>query len=289
VVLVHGLAANQAFWNFDLVTALARQFRVTTFDLRGHGYSSTPPTGYRPADLAEDLHGLMDHLGITRAHLAGHSYGGVVALQFALGQPQRVISLTVADSRIRAVQPRQPLQEQADWPALKELLGRYGIVIDPNEPELGIFMLEALASPHWDDARLRFAQRNPFVPFGSGAGKRSARRWLRLLESTSARQDFRAGADLRPGQLRRFDRPLLAVYGETSPNRPTGHYLGAGLPKGKLVIVPGVGHFHPVTRPEFFRDTLLGFLVNSYGRADQPRRAEGRKPPGNAAQKRVYS
>jgi pimeloyl-ACP methyl ester carboxylesterase len=278
VVLVHGLGANQAFWGLDLVSALAADFRVSTFDLSGHGYSSIPSSGYRPTDMAQDVKVLLDFLGIREAHLVGHSYGGVVALQFAVTCPHRVTSLTVADSRVRALQPIQPLREDPQWPVLQSVLARHGIAIDPEEPELGICMLEALASAAWDKAREHHAQRCGFVPFGGGT--RSARRWLHLLQATSARHDFRLGANFTESQLTRFPWPLLAVYGERSPNRPTGHALTAASGSQRLVLVPGAGHFHPVTRPEVFRHALIGFLRETAALSPcTSRMARSRRPP----------
>src|SRR5579871_5555966 len=116
VVLLHGLAGNQAFWNLEVLAALAAEFRVTTFDQRGHGYSAMPPAHYGPAALAADLQGLLDHLAVARVHLVGHSYGGVVALRFALDYPGRVRSLVLADSRLRSLQPANALTAAPDWP-----------------------------------------------------------------------------------------------------------------------------------------------------------------------------
>ncbi len=257
LVLVHGLGANQAFWDLETLGAFTRHFRVTTFDLRGHGYSELAPSGYRPCNLARDLAGLLDHLGVRRTHLVGHSFGGLVALQFALQAPERAASLTVADSRLRGLQPRQPLTEEPDWPRLRRVLGQHGIPVADDEPELGVLLLEALAHPDWDRARQRFAERHRFVPFG--AGPRSARRWLRLLGSTTAKQDFREGSDFPEAALGRLGCPALAFYGETSPNRPTGEALAAVLPRCRLAISAGVGHFHPVTRPSSFRRVILEF------------------------------
>ena len=55
------MAANHAFWNLNLLLPLAREYRVTTYDLRGHGYSEMPPRGYTSADFAEDLVGLPNY------------------------------------------------------------------------------------------------------------------------------------------------------------------------------------------------------------------------------------
>src|SRR5262245_39122655 len=96
LVLVHGLMGNLAFWYPTAVAKLASDYRVTTLDLRGHGYSGMPSANYTTLDLAGDLKALFDHLRIECAHLVGHSYGGAVALHFAVLQPQRVTSLTLA-------------------------------------------------------------------------------------------------------------------------------------------------------------------------------------------------
>src|SRR5438046_4762158 len=103
LVMVHGLAANMAFWYFKYACELARDFRVTVFDLRGHGRSQITPSGYTPDNLAVDLACLLDQLGIGSAHLLAHSFGGVVALRFALQRPERVRSLVLADTHVAAV------------------------------------------------------------------------------------------------------------------------------------------------------------------------------------------
>ena len=105
VVLVHGLAANTAFWFPQLLPALVRDYLVTAYDLRGHGRSDMPASGYGTADMASDLHALLRHAGADRVHLIGHSFGGAVALHYAVLHPDRVASLTVADTRLGAFQP----------------------------------------------------------------------------------------------------------------------------------------------------------------------------------------
>src|SRR5437763_12768203 len=85
VVLIHGVAGNMAVWYLcGLVRALSQHFRVTAYDLRGHGYSESTPEGYTSRDMADDLLGLLRELGIERAYLLGHSFGAAIALQAAL-------------------------------------------------------------------------------------------------------------------------------------------------------------------------------------------------------------
>lgn len=258
LVLLHGLAANQAFWNLALVSALAVDYRVTTYDLRGHGYSDTPPDGYTPTHQADDLRGLLDHLGIERAHLAGHSFGGLVALSFTLAEPRRVASLTIADSRIRSLQPRQAVTERVDWPQVKAKLAEHGIEVDESDPYIGLSLFEAAASLQSNAPNLLAEE--GYVPFGTGT--RSAKRWLRLVQTTTLLRDYRAGADFPVEQLAQVHVPTLAVYGTESPTRETGRNLEGALPDCHTVWVHGARHFHPATRPDFFRETLQRFIVS---------------------------
>lgn len=260
VVLVHGLAASRAFWSPAFVSGLAGSFRVTSFDLRGHGYSDMPPSGYTVSRLAEDLGGLLDHLGIDTAHLVGHSFGGAVALRFAVDRPGRVASIVVADARVRALQPRQGLVRSPDWAALGPIFARCGLPIEEDDPEVGVALLRGMASDRWGEARRRLVRAARFIPFG--ASPRAARRWVKLLDSTTAGVDFRAGDGIDPDRLARLGVPTLAVYGDRSPNMPSGRGLLASVPGSELVVVPGTGHFHPLSRPDVFSAAVYGFLAD---------------------------
>src|SRR4051794_31314003 len=80
IVLIHGVTGDLSIWFLcKAIQVLSGDHRVTAFDIRGHGYSDAPPTGYTSADHAADLFALMDALGIERASLVGHSFGGVIA------------------------------------------------------------------------------------------------------------------------------------------------------------------------------------------------------------------
>ncbi len=98
VVLVHGFAVNANLnWRLPGITrGLARDFRVISMDLRGHGRSGKPHDDalYGP-HMVRDVIRLLDHLGIDRAHVAGYSLGGFVALKLAVIAPERLISVAV--------------------------------------------------------------------------------------------------------------------------------------------------------------------------------------------------
>src|SRR5262245_44773912 len=93
VVLLHGLCGDLAFWHPSIVSGLAADHRVTRLDMRGHGYSGRPASGYTTRDLAADLARLLDHLGIVEASLVGHSFGGAVALHASALEPERTAAV----------------------------------------------------------------------------------------------------------------------------------------------------------------------------------------------------
>ena len=96
VVLIHGLSDSS--WSFAGVVPRLAGFRTIAVDLRGHGSSSAPAGGYRPEELADDVAALMDHLGIDRATVVGHSLGTMVARAFALSYAARVNRLVLVST-----------------------------------------------------------------------------------------------------------------------------------------------------------------------------------------------
>ena len=111
VVLAHGLASSLAFWYPRTVMLLRPFYRVTTYDLRGHGYSSTPATGYTHMAMADDLARLVDSLGLKKFHLVGHSFGGLVAISYAQRYPHRLRSMVLADVPLNDISDDVP-----EWP-----------------------------------------------------------------------------------------------------------------------------------------------------------------------------
>ncbi len=265
VVLVHGLAANHAFWFSQVALSLRRHFRVTVYDLRGHGYSDMPAAGYSVTDLATDLAALLDHLDIPRAILIGHSYGGHVAFYFAMRTPQRVTGLVIADSRIYALQPQQRLRDATPVSALEAAV-LHGMNGAEDEEHIGLRILEELAGEHTHPLPVSAPgdtrQAPVFMPFTLGGKntQRAAARWRHLVHRTSLKQDVRHCPDIDDAHLNGLDIPLLAVYGELSRCLPTCRALQQRLPHCRVHIIENAGHFHPYTRPRYFVSAVENFL-----------------------------
>src|SRR2546425_10903822 len=95
LLLVMGLAADSTAWMFQ-VPDFARHHRTVVFDNRGVGRSAKPPGPYTIHEMADDAAGLLDALGIARAHVVGVSMGGMIGQELALRHPGRVRSLVIA-------------------------------------------------------------------------------------------------------------------------------------------------------------------------------------------------
>src|SRR6266851_10260740 len=82
VILVHGITSSSLSW-IRVAPRLATQARVIAVDLKGHGDSDKPATGYRLADQADEVLALCSALGLRAVSLIGHSWGGGIALLLA--------------------------------------------------------------------------------------------------------------------------------------------------------------------------------------------------------------
>ena len=103
VLLLHGLASNARIWDGVAPRLVGAGLRVAALDLRGHGASDQPGSGYDFASVGRDLAAALDGLGLERPVLVGHSWGANVALQFAADRPGTVAGLVLADGAVLGV------------------------------------------------------------------------------------------------------------------------------------------------------------------------------------------
>ena len=101
IVCIHGILIDSlASYYFTLAKALRDAgFRVLMYDLRGHGNTERPPTGYQLDDFVDDLAALLDSLGVTEpVYLLGNSFGGTIAYGFAERHPHRAAGVVSIES-----------------------------------------------------------------------------------------------------------------------------------------------------------------------------------------------
>ena len=133
IVMLHGFLGNLAVWHLYMAPILRREYRVTTYDLRGHGYSDVTLTGYTAADMAEDLRCFLDAMGIERPILVGHSFGADIAMYFALLYPERVPKLLALEPGLAALVHLRNDKDWIGWAAWVAKLEEVGIHVPEDK------------------------------------------------------------------------------------------------------------------------------------------------------------
>ncbi|MDB5306286.1 MAG: Soluble epoxide hydrolase [Gemmataceae bacterium] len=234
VVLVHAVTSNQAVWLFTgLVDVLAADFRVTTYDLRGHGASARPPAGYTSAVMAEDFRQLHAALGLGPALLVGHSFGGVTAVHAAVLAPEAVAGVVLSDTffpGLRHVEPN--FGRMAIWADLRETFGTVGADLGETVDFARLFRAAADLPPD----RMKTLE-DVYGAFGRG--------WLRQLPKlaeTSCGDEVLAEAGLTADRIAAVRQPVVALYDEFSPFLATCRWLERHLSHCTAEIIPGATH-----------------------------------------------
>jgi pimeloyl-ACP methyl ester carboxylesterase len=277
-VLIHGLGANQAFWFLGALRHLGHDRAHLIYDLRGHGASSMPDGGYDLITMASDLLDLLDRLGIDKAHIVGHSYGARVALVFALRHPERVESLTIADTQIRALQGPMKLGEWPHWPEWKADLASRGVTSFPPEDSVIDFSLLAAlgsrGSSGASDQPGMLSKINPAAQVGGGGGAsrridlqsrqmgaKGAEKWQALMARESVTNELHDESCIKVDGINDLEMPVMLMYGAMSHCVPTADKMMELVPNGRRVLVPGGGHFFPIVKAQYFARVLNGFLA----------------------------
>jgi pimeloyl-ACP methyl ester carboxylesterase len=232
VVFVHGLVMdNLSSFYFTLANPAAVGADVVLYDLRGHGMSERPATGYSVAGLVADLAALLDALAIARpVALVGNSFGGLLALAFAIAHPSRVERIALIDAH----------DGTDGWAA--QMTSTLALRGDQRDAKIGE-SFQAWLGRHSERKRTRLA--------------RAAEA---LVEHTSLIADLRGSAPLTTAALATITCPTLALYGERSDVRARGEQLAATLPACTLQLFPGCSHSVLWEATAQVRDRVVAFV-----------------------------
>lgn len=238
VVMVHGMTGNLAVWHLHIVPALLDRCRILTYDLRGHGHSDTPPSGYSPDAMAGDLLELLDALEIERPVVIGHSYGADIALYFAALHPERVSEVIAIESALPAMDEVRSHDQWIGWSYWAGVLERAGHPV-PSERHADMrYLMRATIDMPKKWGPLRGLPRNP-------------RPFLRLLEETTLPEDYRRIGTLTLDRLPALQTPVVLMYSEDSVFLETFAQLRELLPDAHPILLPRTewGHFGPLEQP----------------------------------------
>jgi pimeloyl-ACP methyl ester carboxylesterase len=234
IVLLHGLIVDDlSSYYFTLANPLAAAgHEVILYDLRGHGHSERPPTGYSLSDGIADLDGLMTALAIHHpVHLVGNSYGGAIAIGMAVQHPERVADVTMIEGHY------------ADEGFGEEMTETLGLVTQ------GI---------HDEKWRTWLAERGRKT-------MKLARRGVTLIEDTSIEQDLLATVPHPRAALQALQIPILAIYGGASEMLERARELERLVAGTRLIVLPDLDHRVLFNTAPYLCQVLLWWYAGRHG------------------------
>lgn len=237
VTLSHSLACNLHMWD-DQMAVLTKHYKVLRFDTRGHGQSSAPPGPYTLEQMADDVKGLLDALGIKQTHWVGLSMGGMIGETFALKYPGVFRSLVLADTTSR--RPPNADQMWGDRVKLAQDKGMGALV----ESTLARWFTEPYRNTHQDVmARIGAAIRDTPVAGFAGCCQAIAR--IDLLD-----------------RLHEIKCPVLIMVGDQDHGTPPemARQIHQNLPGSELQIIASAAHISNIEQTAVFNKALLDFL-----------------------------
>lgn len=246
LVMIHGHSLNLRMWD-PQVPAFAAHHRVIRYDLRGHGRSDAPHTGYRWPEYVEDLAELLEHLGVHHAYLLGLSLGGGIALEFVLRLPETVNALILADSLLDGFDYSQDFRDF--FRHLRDRIRR-----DGTESALEELWLQ---HPLFDGVR------------GDPALFDQVREMVRAFPAMEYL--FDQPSHVRPwrqaNRLGEVKAPTLVIVGENDiPDfQRIAVRLEQGIPQARRVVIEGAGHLVNLEQPRRFNQVVFDFLEGLEG------------------------
>jgi pimeloyl-ACP methyl ester carboxylesterase len=233
-VFLHPASGTSESWVYQLPAFTAGGYRCVTYDRRARGRSQPSDSGPQPGFAADDLHGLIEHLGLDRVHLVASAAGAGYALDYALERPERVRSVVVADGT--------------------------GGVQDPEYLD----MQRRIRPPEIEALPVELRELGPSYRATDPDG---VRRWLEIAHSvhtqsgTPARQANRKHITF--ALLETIKAPVLVLAGDADLLTPPAQMrlLAAHIPNAEFATIPEAGHAAFWERPDEWNHTALDFIA----------------------------
>lgn len=238
LILAHSLATDLTLWD-DQMPALVPNFRVLRYDTRGHGGSSAPDRAYDFGMLAADVLGLMDAIGVERAHFCGISMGGMIAQHVALAAPDRIDKLVLVSTT-----SGYPPEARAIWAERIAAVRRNGV-----EPLVAPTLERWFTSPYRAAHPAVMARIGNLIRATPPAGYIGSGQALATLDITE--------------QLAALRCPTLVIAGADDAGTPSamGKRIAATIPGARFELIESASHLCNVEQSEAFNRLVGEFLA----------------------------
>jgi pimeloyl-ACP methyl ester carboxylesterase len=243
VVLVHGFAMSSEVWK-KAMPLFPSGYRLFAIDLKGFGRSDKPETGYTCREQADTIGAFMDSMGLSRAVLIGHSFGGLVVQHFAARHPGRVMALVLSNTASTSRQSR------GLTPAAEQRIKRYGSV----EENRRIF--SASIPRYFDAANVSSEDIAHFVEVGLQASNAALRETLKANYASPA---------ISASLLAAVRAPVLILTASHDPFNTFDQAiaLGDAFPNSRIEVITRCGHSPMWEKPSEFVTVVTAFLKSS--------------------------
>lgn len=235
IVFINSLGSDFRIWR-DVIVRLVGQFRIFTYDKRGHGLSDTGDTPYEIETHAEDLAGLLDHAGIPSAIVVGLSVGGQIALALSAMRPDLVKGLVLSDTGHRIGTPE-------GWEERISMVEMGGIE-DVAEASMKLWFTEEFHKSHPDD----IAGYRNMISRQDLEGYAATCEALRDSDQTEAAEAVSV--------------PALCIVGDEDQSTPPSlvKELAGLIPDADFIEITGAAHIPQIEKPDEFTGLLTAFV-----------------------------
>jgi 3-oxoadipate enol-lactonase len=237
LTMSHSLACDLHMWDPQM-PVLTGKFKVLRFDTRGHGQSGAPAGEYTLEQMADDVKGLLDSLGIKQTHWAGLSMGGMIGQAFALKYPGVFQSMVLADTT-----SRRPAGAEKMWGDRVQVAREQG--------------MEALVQStleRWFTEPYRNSRKDVMQRIGDGIRATPVNGFAGCCQAIS-KVDYL-------DRLKEIKCPALVMVGEHDHGTPpeAARVIQQNLPGSELKIIPSAAHLSNIEQTRVFNEAMLGFL-----------------------------
>jgi pimeloyl-ACP methyl ester carboxylesterase len=241
VVLIHGNMGDRRHWDAQ-VGALAVDYRVIRYDVRGFGESSLPEEDHPYSDH-EDLAALLDHLGIKAAHVVGFSLGSGIAIDFALAYPDRTTSLVSVGPWVFGYSSPAEQSMFADFARVNVAMADGGAAAAVEAWMNAPFITATIIDPAAGERLRQIVSDHSFWAFAH----------------RSPQQTLQPVAAGRTGEIRA---PTLILAGEHDIPAclEVADLLDESIPGSRKAIMKGTGHLLQIEKPDEFNQHLVEFI-----------------------------